>query len=220
MRCARSNSPRRAVQVLITIQKILLLIACAAVAPAACDGAHTHQIAQQKPQVEPDWWADTVMQGEDHLREAIFKACPVQGALSNKKCVKAKIVEGFAQQNDAGKHCLDESDPGWLFMCVVNFTTAERVYRTMGVDPQGAMDWDDSFESMNGLHRVMAARLTSKCPDMADADCVGRELAAMLAMTPSEAKYCVRTSDVTDAVRCGTALIRLESYKTAEKYVG
>ena len=217
MRCARSNSPRRAVQVLSAVQRVLLVIACAVVALTAPHGVRAQQTTGQ---VESDWWNEMVGSGEDQLHEAIVKACPKQGFLSNKKCVKAKIVEGFAQQNDAGKHCLDESDPGWLFMCVVNFTTAERVYRTMGVDPQGAMDWDDSFESMNGLHRVMAARLTSKCPDMADADCVGRELAAMLAMTPSEAKYCVRTSDVTDAVRCGTALIRLESYKTAEKYVG
>lgn len=196
------------------------LIACLAMALSACDGAHTHQIAETKPQVEPDWWSDMLQTGEGHLRDAILRACPTQGFLSNKKCVKAKIVESFAKQNDAGKHCLGEEDPGWLFMCVVNFTATERIYQTMGVDPQGAIDWDDSFESMNGLHRFMAARLTSMCPDLAEADCVARELAAMLAITPAEARYCVRTTDVTDAVRCGTALIRLESYKTAQKDVG
>ncbi len=105
-------------------------------------------------------------------------------------------------------------------MCVVNFTATERVYQTMGVDPQGAIDWDDSFEATNILHRFMAARLTSKCPDMAEADCVARELGAMLAMPPDQARYCVRTTDVTDAVRCGTALIRLDSYRIAEKNVG
>ncbi len=186
----------------------------------ACDGAQTHQIAQQKPQVEADWWRDMVQTGEDHFREAVLKACPVQGFLSNQKCLRAKIVESFGKQNDAGKHCLDENDPGWLFMCVAGFTATQRTYEIMGVDPQGAMDWDDSFESMNGLHRFMAERLASQCPDMADADCVARELAAMTAMTPDEARYCVRTTDVTDAVRCGAALVRLESYKTAQKDVG
>jgi hypothetical protein len=90
----------------------------------------------------------------------------------------------------------------------------------MGVDPQATIDWDDSFEAMNSLHRFMAARLTSKCPGLAEADCVARELASMLALTPDEARYCVRTTDATDAVRCGSALIRLESYRTAEKNVG
>jgi hypothetical protein len=187
---------------------------------AACEGAHTHQIAEQKPQVEPDWWSGMLMSGEDHLREAIFRACPVQGFLSNKKCVRAKIVESFAKQNDAGKHCLHENDTGWLFMCVASFTATERIYRTMDVDPQGAIDWDDPFESMNILHRSMAARLIAKCPDIAEADCVARELAVMLAVTPDEARYCVRTTDVTDAVRCGSALIRLETYRTAQKDVG
>jgi hypothetical protein len=158
-----------------------------------------------------------VMSGEGHLREAIFRACPVQGFLSNEKCVKAKIVESFAKQNDGGEGCVHENDPGWLFMCVVNFTVAERIYQVMEVDPQGAIDWDDSFESMNGLHRFMAARLTSKCPDIAEADCVARELAAMLAMTPDEARYCVRTTDVTDAVRCGTGLITLDTYRIAQR---
>ena len=196
------------------------LAACAALALGACEGAQTHQIAEQKPQVEPDWWGDMLMSGEDQLRKAIFRACPTQGFLSNKKCVRAKIVESFGKQNDAGKHCLDEDDLGWLFMCVAGFTATQQIYQTMGVDPQGAIDWDDSFESMNGLHRFMAARLIAKCPDMAEADCVARELAVMLAVTPDEARYCVRTTDVTDAVRCGSALIRLETYKTAQKDVG
>jgi hypothetical protein len=196
------------------------LVACSAMALAACEGAQTHQIAEQKPQVEPGWWGDMLMSGEDHLREAIFRACPIQGFLSNKKCVRAKIVESFGKQNDAGKHCLDENDLGWLFMCVAGFTATQQIYQTMGVDAQGAMDWGDSFESMNGLHRFMAARLIAKCPDMAEADCVAHELAVMLAVTPDEARYCVRTTDVTDAVRCGSALIRLETYKTAQKDVG
>jgi hypothetical protein len=196
------------------------LVACSVTALAACSGAHTHQVAEQKPQIEPDWWGDMLMNGEDHFREAVFRACPVQGFSRSEKCMKAKIVESFAKQNDAGKHCLHENDPGWLFMCVVNFTAAERIYQTMGVDPQATIDWDDSFEAMNSLHRFMAARLTSKCPGLAEADCVARELASMLALTPDEARYCVRTTDATDAVRCGSALIRLESYRTAEKNVG
>lgn len=196
------------------------LVACSVMALAACEGAQTHQIAEQKPQVEPDWWREMVMSGQDRLHEAIVRACPVQGFLSNDKCVKAKIFESFAKQNDAGKHCLNEDDTGWFFICVASFTATQRTYQTMGVDPQGVMDWDDSFESMNGLHRLMAARLIAKCPDMAEADCVARELAVMLAMTPDEARYCVRTTDVTDAVRCGAALIRLEIYKTAQKDVG
>jgi len=194
--------------------------ACAALALAACEGAQTHQVPEQKPQVEADWWGDMLMSGEDQLHDAIFRACPVQGFLSNKKCVKAKIVESFGKQNNAGKHCLGENDPGWLFMCVAGFTATQRIYQTMGVDPQGVMDWNDSFESMNGLHRFMAARLVSKCPDMAEADCVARELAVMLAVTPDEARYCIRTTNVTDAVRCGSALIRLETYKIAQKDVG
>lgn len=224
MRCSIFHSVRRAlvrsIQALVAVPRGFLLVVCASAALGACDGARTHQIVEPEPQVEPDWWSGMLQDGEDHLREAIFRACPVQGALSNQKCVKAKIVEGFTTQNDAGKHCLDESDPGWLFMCVVNFTATERVYQTMGVDPQSAIDWDDSFEAMNILHRFMAARLTSTCPDMAEADCVARELGAMLAMPPDQARYCVRTKDVTDAVRCGTALIRLDSYRTAEKHVG
>ena len=134
--------------------------------------------------------------------------------------MKAKTLESFAKQNDAGKHCLNEDDTGWFFICVASFTSTQRTYQTMGVDPQGVMDWDDSFESMNGLRRLMAARLIAKCPDMAEADCVARELAVMLAMTPDEARYCVRTTEVTDAVRCSAALIRLEIYKTAQKDVG
>jgi hypothetical protein len=104
--------------------------------------------------------------------------------------------------------------------CVASFTATERIYQTMDVDPQGAIDWDDPFESMNILHRSMAARLVAKCPDIAEADCVARELAVMLAVTPDEARYRVRTTDVTDAVRCGSALIRLETYRTAQKDVG
>jgi hypothetical protein len=194
------------------------VVACSAIALAACGG--THHIAEQKPQTDPHWWGGMLMDGEDHLREAIFRACPVQGFSRSEKCVKTKIVESFAKQNDAGKHCLHENDPGWLFMCVANLTATERIYQTMGVDPQGTIDWDDSFESMNSLHRFMAARLTSKCPDLAEADCVARELAAMLAVTPDKARYCVRTTDVTDAVRCGSALIMLETYRTAQKDVG
>lgn len=201
--------------ILIVVRKVLLLIACVAATLTADDGAYAQQTTGQ---VETNWWHDMTGNGEDHLREAIFRACPRQGFLSNKKCVKAKIVESFARQNDAGKHC-DEEDPGWLFMCVASFTSVQQIYQTMGMDPQSAMDWDDPFKSMTDLHDVMAARLTAACLDMAQADCVVRELGAMTALSPEKARYCVRTTDVSDAVRCGESMVRLGMYKIAQKHL-
>jgi hypothetical protein len=176
-------------------------------------GAHAQQSTGDVP---TNWWFDRTGNGQGRLFEAIFRACPKQGFLSNKKCVRAKIVESFAKLNDAGKHC-DEEDPDQLFRCVASFTSAQRIYRTMGVDPQTTMDWDDPFGSMTDVQQAIAARLTAKCPDMAQTDCIAQELSVLTALPPEDARFCVRTTDVTDAARCGEALVRLDTYMIARK---
>ena len=194
------------------------LVACT-VALTACDGAHTHQVAKQTPRPDPEWWLDTSTDAQRSLWDAYDKACPVQGLLSNEPCVRAKIVESFGKQNDAGSRCVEKTDTNRLFMCVVNLTTTKRIYQTMGVNPDEAIDWKDSFEAVNSQHRSMAARLISTCPDTAQADCIARELATMLGVIPEEARRCALTTDAHDLVRCGSGLIRIESAKQARRDV-
>jgi len=175
------------------------------------DGAHgvrwrTHQIAKRKSPVDPDWWLGPLSDAHDHLIDAAFKACPPQGLLSNERCMQTKIVESFAAQNSAGAHCPMEK-PG-LLLCVDLFTATERIYRALGRDPQGAIDWGDPYESLNNLEDQVTARLTEKCPGTEPDKCVAEEMAAILPISANDASRCVLTPDVSRSVRCVTGVER------------
>ena len=180
---------------------------------AACDGATTHHAVAQKPPVDPDWWLGPMSEAHDHLLDAIYDACPPQGQLSNARCIQEKIVASFAPQNSAVAHCpMDEIG---LLLCVDLFTATERIYQALGQDPDGAIDWDDPYESLNSLEDKVAARLTAKCPGSDQDKCVAQEIAAMLPVSANDAGRCVLTPDVGRSVRCVTGLIRLEGYQNA-----
>lgn len=180
---------------------------------AACQGATTHQSAARKPAVDPDWWLGPMSEAHDHLLDEIFKACPPQGQLSNARCVQAKIVESFASQGSAGARCPKE-EPG-LLLCVDLFTATERIYRALGRDPEGAINWDDPYESLNDLEDQVVAQLTAKCPGSDRDKCIAQEMAVILPISAADASRCVLTPDVDRSVRCATGVIRLEGYRVA-----
>lgn len=201
---ARRRSARLTQQLLISI--VLALV-------AACQGATTHQSVVRNPPVDPDWWLGPLSEVHDRLIDAALKACPRQGLQSNTRCAEEKIVESFASQNSAGAHC-PLGEPG-LLLCLDLFTATERVYRAMGQDPEGAIDWDDPYESLGSLEDLVVARLTEKCPGSDQDKCVAREMAAMLPVSANDAGRCVVTPDVSRSVHCITGVIRIEGYKDA-----
>ena len=98
--------------------------------------------------------ADIRMPRRDGLKEgtllhidAVARKCPPQGFLSNKKCVKATILESFASQGGAGAHCEAEDPLGPLLMCMELITASERAYRALGTDPQSVTGWDDPYDA-------------------------------------------------------------------------
>jgi hypothetical protein len=192
---------------------VLWLIAGTAFALlAACS---THRAVEKKAPPDPEWWLATLDDAMDRYTDMVLKSCPPQGFLSNDKCIKAKILEGFAMQGSAGTHCRTDEPSGGFLLCVDLFTSAERIYRRLGLDPQSAMDWDDPYESYNTLSQVLESRLTSKCGGPSQGDCVSREIADMLAVKPSEADRCVLSSDVKKQAVCAIALIRIDGYRSA-----
>jgi hypothetical protein len=179
----------------------------------ACQGATTHQAVARKPAADPDWWLGPLSEAHDHLIEAAVKACPTQGFLSNEKCVKGKIVESFSPQNSAGAHCpMDEIG---LLLCVDAFTATERIYRTLGQDPDSVIDWDDPYDSLSDLEDQLTAQVTAKCPGSGQDECVAREMATMLPISVDDARRCVVTPDVDRSIHCATGVIRVEGYKNA-----
>lgn len=192
-----------------------LIAATALVLSTACT---THQAVAPKASVDPEWWLGPLDDAMDHYIDAVAKSCPIQGFLSNEKCVKAKIVESFGQLNGAGTHCQADDTWGNVLLCPDLLTATERIYRVLGVDPQSAMDWDDPYDSAASVSQLLATRLTSKCPDTAQGDCVAREMAAMLAVDPHDAGRCVLTSEIKRQVSCAMGLIRIEQYRSALLY--
>lgn len=179
----------------------------------ACQGGTTHQAVPRQPPVDPDWWLGPMSEAHDHLQDAIYDACPPQGQLGNVRCVQEKIVASFAPQNDAGAHC--PMDKIGLLLCVDLFTATERIYRSLGQDPQGAIDWDDPYDSLNNLEDQLTARLTAKCPGNDQDKCVAQEMAAILPISANDSTRCVLTPEVSRSVRCATGVIRLEGYQNA-----
>lgn len=191
---------------LVAATALVLLVACS-----------THQ-AVEKKKVDPEWWLGTLKDAHYRYIDAIVKACPRQGFLGNERCGKAKIVESFAAQNSAGRRCRIDDEVGELLFCVEFFTVAERIYRAAGVDPQSGMDSDDPFELLAKVTKLVEERAISKCPDVAQRDCLARELAYMVAVDPGEADRCLLTPDVGRSARCAVGLARIELYKSATLY--
>ena len=191
---------------------LCLIAATALLLPTACA---THRAVEQKAKADPEWWLDTVTDAHDRYVDAIIRSCPPQGFLSNKKCVKAKIVESFAMQSDAGTHCETEDPTGALILCMDLITATERTYRALGIDPQGVADWDDPYDALATVSQLVATRLTSKCPDPAQGDCVAQEVADIFAVTRGEADRCILSTEVKRKVSSAIALIRIEGYKSA-----
>lgn len=182
----------------------MLLTACA-----------TPQAVHRPAQVDPDWWLGPLDDAQRHLLDAVEKSCPPQGLLSNEKCVKARIVEIFTRQNGASAHC-DEGEPtGGVLLCADLFTSAERIYRTLGLDAQAVMDWDDPYDSFTALEGLRTARLAAKCPDVVKGECVAGELADMLAISTLDAGRCIVSGELKRHVHCAAALVRLDVYRTA-----
>jgi hypothetical protein len=194
-----------------------LITAMTLVLPAACT---THRAVPQKASVDPEWWLEPLKIVQDQYIDAIEKSCPPQGFLSNEKCARARVIESFARQNNAGTHCRTVDLSEGFLLCVEILTATERAYRALGLDPQSVMDWGDPFDSLARVSQAFATRLTSKCADPAQGDCVAQEIAATLAVSPSEANRCVLTSEVKRQVSCAMALIRIEGYKSALLYAG
>ncbi len=164
--------------------------------------------------MDPEWWLDTVSDAHDRYIDAIIRRCPPQGFLSNKKCVKATIVETFAAQSD-GTHCETEDPTGALILCMDIITATERTYRALGIDPQSVTDWDDPYDALARVSQLVATRLTSKCPDAAQKDCVAQEVADLFTVPLVEAHRCVLSSEVKRQVNCAIGLIRIEGYRSA-----
>jgi hypothetical protein len=206
-RAALGNAVSRAIWL-----ALWLIAAAALLLPAACT---TPRAVEQKAQVDPEWWLDTVTDAHDRYVDAIIRNCPPQGFLSNKKCVKAEIIETFARQSEARTHCQTEDRTGALIMCVDLITATERTYRVLGIDPQSVTGWDDPYESLATVSQLVAARLTSRCPDTGQGDCVAQEVADLFAVTRGEADRCVLSSEVKRQVNCAIALFRIEGYRNA-----
>jgi hypothetical protein len=211
-RAVLGNAVSRAIRL-----ALWLIAATALLMPAACT---THRTGEQKAQVDPEWWLDTLDIAYDRYVDAIIRSCPPQGFLSNKKCVKAKIVESFARQSSADTHCQTEDPTGGFLLCIDLITATERTYRALGIDPQSVTDWDDPYEALATVSQLVATRLTSKCPDVAQGDCVSQEVADLFAVTLGEADRCALSSEVKRQVNCAIGLIRIEGYRSALLYAG
>lgn len=182
---------------------------------AACQGATTHQAAAPKPPVDPEWWLDSLNQVRDPLADAILDACPRQGLVSNDKCVRAKIVESFATQGSAHMRCDMDEPTGGFLLCADLFIATERTYVLLGLDPKKEITSDDPYDSLAAVSQLVATRVTSKCGEAAQVDCVSGELAHIFAMDRSSTDRCVLSSDVKRQVNCALGLIRIEGYKSA-----
>src|SRR4030095_6196728 len=95
-----------------------LIMAIALIFSAACQGGGTHRPVDRKAQGDPEWWLGALRIEQDRYIDAVARKCPPQGFLSNKKCVKATILESFAKQAGAGAHCETEDPRGALRMCM------------------------------------------------------------------------------------------------------
>jgi hypothetical protein len=169
----------------------------------------------RKAQGDPEWWLDALRVEQDRYVDAVARKCPPQGFLSNKKCVKATILESFASQGGAGAHCETEDPLGPLLMCMELITASERAYRALGTDPQSVTGWDDPYDAFAAASQLVGARLTSKCPDPAQGACIAQEVADLFAVPLVEANRCVLSSEVKRQVGCAMALIRIEGYRSA-----
>lgn len=187
----------------------------AATALVLAAGCTTHRAVEQKKQADPEWWLGALKVDQDRYIDAIIRKCPPRGFLSNKKCVKGAIVESFAAQGGAGAHCETEDSTGRLILCMDIVTATERTYRALGIDPQSVTDWDDPYDALARVSQLVATRLTSKCPDPAQGDCVAQEVANIFAVPLGEADRCVLSSETKRQVSCAIALIRIDAYRSA-----
>src|SRR5687768_4129645 len=97
---------------------LLLIMVVALMLSVACQGGGTHRPVDRRAQGDPEWWLDALRVDQDRYIAAVARKCPPQGFLSNKKCVKATILESFAKQGGAGAHC-ETADPlGAPLLCM------------------------------------------------------------------------------------------------------
>lgn len=205
------NIMRRAIRL-----ALWLITATAVVMSAACT---THRTVPKKASADPEWWLDAHKVVYDQFIDATVKSCPPQGFLNNDKCLKAKVIESFAMQNNAGSHCQTRDFSEGLLLCVELLTATEQAYRALGVDPQSVADWDDPYDSHATVSQLVATRLTSRCADPAQGDCIAREMAALLAVKRVDTDRCVVTSDMKRQASCAMGLVRIEALKRALPYV-
>lgn len=191
------------------------LFAVALLTLGACQGGSGNQTVAHKPAADPDWWLDSLNEARDPLVDAILDACPRQGLLSNDKCIRAKIVESFSKQGNAHMRCNMDDPTGAFLLCADLFIATERTYVFLGLDPKKEITSDDPYDSLAAVSQLVAARVTSKCGEADQVDCVSGELAQIFAMDRSSTDRCVLSSDVKRQVNCALGLIRIEGYKSA-----
>ena len=103
-----------------------LIMAIALTFSAACQGGGTHRPVDTKVKGDPEWWLDALRVEQDRYVDTVFRKCPTQGFLGNKKCVNATALESFAEQGGAAAACETEDALGALLLCMELISASER----------------------------------------------------------------------------------------------